>query len=213
MKNELKNITIAKYKILIFPIVIILIEILFNFIVIPKIYGNAILPYDWLFADTQSIINTISNFNNVNLDTKEIMFIRIFEYILLSLFSASLFIVGKRLNAPPKSNDTRKYLYLMTQDVISILNIKKLSIETNELNSLIADIKQLEERLSIDSDFGCGNNIVINCENDIVEHIESILNLATNIEDKNYTKNIDLICAEILTTNELLSKRAELKKI
>lgn len=212
MKNKLKK-TVTKYKILIFPVVIILIEILFNFIIIPKIYGSAILPYDWLFADPQSIINSISNFNNVNLDTKEIMFICIFEYILLSLFSASLFFVGKKLNAPPKSNDTRKYLYLMTQDIISILNIKKGSIETKELNILITDIKQLEERLSIDSDFGCGNNIVINCENDIVEHIESILNLATNIEDKNYTKNIDLMCIEILTINGLLSKRAELKKI
>lgn len=213
MANKLKKTTATKYKILIFPVIIILIEILFNFIIIPKIYGNAVLPYDWLFADPQSIINTISNFNNINLDTKEIMFIRIFEYTLLLLFFASIFFVGKKLNVPPKSNDIRKYLYLMTQDVINILNIKKESIETKEFNIIIADIKQLEERLSIESDFGYGNNIVINCENDIVKHIESIIYLAANIEEKNYTNNIDLIRVEILIINRLLSKRAELKKI
>lgn len=213
MKNKLKSITASKYKVFIFPVIIILIEVLFNFIIIPKIYGNTILPYDWLFTDPQSIINTISNFDNVKLDTKEIIFIRIFEYALLLLFIASLFFVGKRLNAAPKSNGIRKYLYLMIQDVINILNIKKTSIKTKELNILIADIKQLEERLSIDSDFGCGNDIVINCENDIAKHIESILNLASNIEDKNHKINIDLIGIEVLTINELLSKRAELKKI
>lgn len=213
MRNKLKDIAIFKYKAFIFPAVIILIELLFNFIIIPKICGYTILPNTWLFADQQSIIDDISNFNNVNLDTEEIMLIRIFEYILLLLFITSLFFAGKRLHTIPKSNTTRKDLYLMTQKIVNILKNKKTSIKNKELNSLIDDVNQLEERLSVESDFGYGNEIVIDCENDIKNHIEIVLNLATNIEDESYKENIKLISTEILTINDLLYKRTEFKKI
>lgn len=208
MKNKFKII-----KIFVFPAIILLIWLLFNFIIIPKICGNIILPYDCLFADPQNIIDGISDFNNANLDTGEIILIRIFEYILLLLFITSLFFAGKKLHTIPKSNTTRKDLYLMTQKIVNILRNKKTSIETKKLNNLIDDVKQLEERLFVESDFGYGNEIVIDCENDIKNHIEIILNLAKNIEDESYKENIKLISTEIFTINELLYKRTEFKKI
>ncbi len=214
MGNKFKNIRRYKHKAFIFPAVIILIELLFNFIIIPQICGDAILPNIWLFADPQSIIDDISNFNNVNLDAKEIMLICIFEYILLLLlFIISLFFVGKRLHTEPKSNTTRKELYIITQDIIKSLKAQKTSIETKKLNDLIDDVKQLEEKLSIESDFGHGNGIVIDCEHEIRRRVELIFKLSTSMEDKTYIENINMINTEVLSINKLLCKRTELKKI
>ena len=82
----------------------------------------------------------------------------------------------------------------------------------NGLDALIYKVKCLEEKLFVESDFGYGGDVVIDCENDISRKLQFIKEMVSNIESGNITDNINILNEVVSETNMLLSKRRELKK-
>lgn len=81
-----------------------------------------------------------------------------------------------------------------------------------ELDALIYAIKCLEEKLSLESDFGYGDNNVISCENNIAQQLQLLKNATKSIENGNIAENIKTINNIVLEINILLQKRTEMKK-
>lgn len=199
------------------PVVIILIGIITYFIVIPNLYGKVVSFIDWLFTDPKNIMDTLRNPDAVLPQVNTIIGMRIFWWIWLVGLITSLFFVGRQLQTKPESNAinailTKKEPYLMMQDVSDALKQLKAQRKSSQLDSLIYSVKKLEERLSVESDFGYGKNVVINCENNIAKQIQFLLDTVPYIENGNFEDNLKAINAAVMNINSLLRRRTELKK-
>ena len=73
-------------------------------------------------------------------------------------------------------------------------------------------VKKLEEKLSVESDFGYGKGAVISCENNIARQIQFLVETAPFIENGNLEENIDAMNTAVMNINSQLRKRIELKK-
>lgn len=200
------------------PAIILLIGAIAYFVVVPNIYGSVVSFVDWLFTDPQNIIDTLHDPNAVLPHVNSIIGIRIFWWIWLVALIASLFFIGKQLQAKPEPNVanailTKKEPYLMVQDIKDILKQVKMRRNSKQLDSLIYAIKKLEERLSIESDFGYGKSSVIYCENNIARQMQFLLDTAPHIENGNFDENLKAMNVAVANINSLLRRRTELKKI
>ena len=129
----------------------------------------------------------------------------------------SLFFVGKQLQAKPEPNAanailTKKEPYLMIQDVTDALKQLKARRNSKQLDSLIYSVKKLEEKLSVESDFGYGKSSVINCENNIARQIQFLLDTAPCIENGDFEEDLKAMNTAVMNINSLLRRRIELKK-
>lgn len=199
------------------PIVVLLIGIVSYFVILPKLYGNAVSFIDWLFTNPDNIIETMRSANAVLPKVHSIIGIRIFCYVWLASFITSLFFVGKQFHTKPKPNVTnailtRKEPYLMIQDVSEALKQIKQRQNNQDLNTLIYAVKCLEEKLAIESDFGYGNNAVINCENNIARQLQFLIDTVQDIEAGNFIENIKIMNETVNNVSSLLRRRMELKK-
>lgn len=199
------------------PVIIVLIGIIAFFIVVPGIYGRAVSFIDWMFADPQNIIDTLRDSNAVLPKVYSIAGIKIFWWIWLSGLTASLFFVGRQIHAKPEPNAdnailTKKEPYLMILDVSGILKQLKARISSKQLDSLLYAVKRLEERLSMESDFGYGKNAVISCENNIAKQLQFLMETVSNAENGNFEENLKAMDAAVMNINSLLRRRIELKK-
>lgn len=73
-------------------------------------------------------------------------------------------------------------------------------------------VKKLEEKLSVESDFGYGKSAVINCENNIARQIQFLLDTVPCIENADFEENLKAMDTAVMNINFLLRKRIELKK-
>lgn len=199
------------------PVIILLIGVIAYFIVVPNIYGRVVSFVDWLFTDPQNIISTLRDPNAVLPQVNSIIGMRIFWWVWLAGLITSLFFVSKQLQSKPEPNApnailTKKEPYLMIQDVTNALNQIKAHNSSKQLDSLIYAVKKLEERLSVESDFGYGQNAVISCENNIARQIQFLVNIAPCVENGDFEENIKAINTAIMNINSLLRKRIELMK-
>ena len=199
------------------PVIILLVGVIAYFIVIPNIYGRIVSFVDWLFTDPQNIIDTICDPNAVLPQVNSIIGIRIFWWVWLAGLITSLFFVGKQLQAKPEPNAsnailTKKEPYLMIQDVTDALKQLKARRNSKQLDSLIYSVKKLEEKLSVESDFGYGKSSVINCENNIARQIQFLLDTAPCIENGDFEENLKAMNTAVMNINSLLRRRIELKK-
>ena len=207
---------LGKYIFLI-PIAILLIGIIAYFVVIPNIYGKVVSFIDWLFTDPQNIIDTLKEPDIVLPKINSIIGLRIFWWLWLASFIASLFFVGKQLQTKPQPNISnavfiKKEPYLAIQNLSAKLKIISPKINNKEFENLYKAVKRLEERLSIESDFGYGNDSVISCENNIAAQIQFLLDSYQNLETDNMTETIQAFNEAISNINSLLHQRIELKK-
>lgn len=199
------------------PFIILLIGVIAYFILIPNIYGKIVSFVDWLFIDSQSIINTLRNPNTVLSKINYIIGLKIFWWVWLVAFITSLFFTGKQLQCKSENNApnailTKKEPYLMIQEVSEILKHLKVSRNTSQFDLLIKSVKKLEEKLSIESDFGYGNNFVIDCENNIAKQIKILLDTARNIDNGDFNENLKTMNIAVMDIDSLLRRRIELKK-
>lgn len=197
------------------PVVIFLIGIVAYFTLIPNIYGGIIV--DWLFTNPKNIIEMLHDSASPFPKTNSVNAIRFFWWIWLAGLIASLFLVGKQLHSKPGPNAENAILikkepYLMIQDVSSSLKQLKTRRTCKQLDSLIYVVKKLEEKLSVESDFGYGKSAVINCENDIAKQIRSLLDIIPDIENGNFEENLKTMSSTVANINSLLHRRIELKK-
>lgn len=201
------------------PIFFLIIWIIADFMVFHNIYGSDVSLTKLLFTEPQKIFVILDNPDVVlsEVDDSVIVFIQIFIIIWLGLIFLSLFFVCKQLNTKSETHAINAILiekepYLIVQEVISELKQIKNYKNNIKMNSLIYNLKCLEEKFSVESEFGYGNNIVIDCENIISKHLQTLLNVAKNIEDGNFNENIKLLNITISKINLLLQKRANLKR-
>lgn len=208
---------IIRKLVLLCPVVIFLTGAIIYYVFMPDIYSKKILFFDWLFSDSQGIINKISYINDLPPESNNIIGIQIFWRIWLAGFSASLFFACKQLHTKsvPISKDAilvNREPYLLIQGTSTRLNQIQPQRRIKELDVLIYTIKCLEEKLSVESDFGYGNYDVIDCENNITRQLQFLKDAAKDIETGNIAENIKVINSTVLEVNTLLQKRTELKK-
>lgn len=199
------------------PVIIFLVGIITYTIVLPKVYGEVVSFIDWLFTGSQNIIDTLSNPNIVIPQVNSVFGMKIFWWIWLSCFITSLFVVGKRLHSKPEPNNleallTNKEPYLLIQDIKDSLKQVKMHQSSKQLDSLIYAVKKLEEKLSVESDFGYGKKSVISCENDIARQIQFLLDTIPCMENGNFDENLSAMNSAVMNINSLLHRRTELKK-
>ena len=77
---------------------------------------------------------------------------------------------------------------------------------------MLTSVKRIEEKLSVESDFGYGKNNVISCENNIARQLQYLLDSVPYISTGNVSENIAELNKAVLNINSLLRKRIELKK-
>lgn len=199
------------------PVVILLIGLVAYFIIVPNIYGQVVSFVDWLFTAPENIISTLRDPNAVLSKVNSIIGMRIFWWIWLGALIGSLFFVGKQLQSKPEPNApnallTKKEPYLMMMDVSEALKQIKMRQNNKKLDSLLYSVKKLEEKLSVESDFGYGKGAVISCENNIARQIQFLVETAPFIETGNLEENIDAMNTAVMNINSQLRKRIELKK-
>ena len=186
-------------------------------IVLPGSYQQIVSLLDWLFANPQDITDILFHECAIVLDTGGVVGIRVFWYVWIVFFIVSLFFLGKQLHSKPKPNAknailTKKEPYFMIQNVNNILKNNQPRGNHKELDLLIYRIKCLEEKLSVESDFGYGNDAVINCENKITKELKLLLDIITNVDSDFDSESIQKLNTVIGNINLLLHKRTELKK-
>lgn len=208
---------VMKKLIFAIPVFILFVGIVAYFIVVPKDYSRVISFFDWLFTDPQNIVDTLHDSHIVMAQINSIIGIRIFWWVWLAAFIASLFFVGKQFQTKPAPDApnailTKKEPYLMIQDVVDALKQVKKRSSSKQLDSLIYAVKRLEEKLSVESDFGYGNTAVIHCENNIANQLQFLLDTVSCVENGNFEQNLDAMSTAVTNINSLLRKRTELKK-
>lgn len=199
------------------PIIILLVGVVTYFIIVPNIYGRVVSFVDWLFTDSKNIIDTLRSPDAVLSQVHSIIGMRIFWWVWLACLIASLFLVGRQLQTRPEPNAanailTKKEPYLLVQDVCDALKELKTRRKSKQLDSLIYSVKKLEEKLSVESDFGYGKSSVINCENSIARQIQFLLDTVSYIEDGDFEENLKAMNTAVMNVNSLLRRRIELKK-
>lgn len=199
------------------PFVFLLVGLAAYFIVIPNLYGQVVSFVDWLASDPQNIIDTIRDPNVAFSRTNYIILIRIFWYVWLAGFIVSLFFVGKQFQKKPEPNATNAILvkkepYLLAQDITEALKLEYQKSKSKEIITLLNSVKRLEEKLSVESDFGYGKSSVINCENNIVRQLQYLSDSVPYILTGNINDNLAELDKAVLNINSLLKKRIELKK-
>ncbi len=202
------------------PIVIFLIGIIAFFIVVPSIssiYGEVVSSIDWMFTDPQNIIDALRDSNVVLPKVYSIIGFRIFWWVWFAGLITSLFFVGKQFHSKPESHTTNAILtkrepYLMIQDVNDALKQLKTRTSSKQLDSLLYAVKRLEEKLSVESDFGYGKGAVINCENNISRQLQFLIDTVPVVENGDFEENLKAMNTAIMNINSLLRKRIELKK-
>lgn len=199
------------------PVIILLVGVATYFIAVPNIYGKVVSFVDWLFTDPENIINTLRDPNAVLPKVNSIIGMRVFWWVWLASLISSLFFVGKQLQAKPEPNATNAILtkkepYLMIQDVTDALKQLKTRRSSHQLDSLMYSVKKLEEKLSVESDFGYGKSAVINCENNIARQIQFLLDTVPCVENGDFEGNLKAMNTAVMNINSLLRKRIELKK-
>jgi serine/threonine protein kinase len=209
---------VIKKTIYIVPAVLALIGIVLIFVLPPAIYGKAISIIDWLFSNPQEIIDTLRNPNSVFATVYWFIGLRIATLVWLISFIASLFFMGRQLQAKPKPDAinailSKKEPYLIMQEIHGSLKSTKQRRSGIELDALIRNIKKLEEKLSIESDFGYGKTIITNCENNIAKQLQFLQDVVISVEVGNLNENIEKMNSAIANINNLLVRRRELKKI
>lgn len=199
------------------PAILFFIGVIAYFIIVPNIYGQIVSFIDWLFTDPQNIISTLRDPDAVLPQVNSIIGMRIFWWVWLAGLITSLFFVGKQLQSKSETNApnailTKKEPYLMIQTVSDALKQVKAHSHSKQLDSLIYAIKKLEEKLSVESDFGYGQNAVISCENNIARQIQFLVDIAPCVENGDFEENIKAMNTAVMNINSLLRRRIELKK-
>jgi serine/threonine protein kinase len=208
---------VMKKIVYIAPFVFVLIGIIGYFVIIPNMYGRAISFIDWLFTNPRTIVDTLRDPNAVLSQIHWIIGIRILWYVWLIGFIISLFFVGRQLQAKPKPDAvnallTGKEPYFIIQEINSTLKLTKQRRSGKELDALVFTAKKLEEKLSIESDFGYGKAAITNCENNIAKQLQFLQDVVSSIEVGNLNENISKMNSAITNINSLLIRRREMKK-
>ena len=140
---------------------------------------------------------------------------RIFWFLWLACFSASLFFVGKRLHSKPQITAPNARLlnrepYFLVKEINENIKLAKQRQVDKDFEALANAIKRLEEKLSVENDFGYGRNEIISCENNIAQQLQFLLD---TIAAGDINIHISEMNTAVIKINNLLERRRELKRV
>lgn len=196
------------------PAIIGIVGIILFFAVVPSTVGK-ILPINAILTgDINKIINSIGTSSS----SASLIFLRVLFYIIFVAFVTSLFFVGRQLQKKKEPNSPGAILrgkdaYFKILDISQRMSEVKRQMNNRDVNKIQEKIKRIEEQLKIETDFGCGNNLVTDCENNIADelnHLKRTVNEIVGGEEINKRlQNVDQVAFSLTF---LLKKRRELTK-
>ena len=102
--------------------------------------------------------------------------------------------------------------YLMIQEVYELLKQIRLRANNRQLDPLLYAVKRLKEKLSVESDFGYGNDAVIACANNIAKQLRSLVDMVSKVENDDSEERINAMNRAVMNVNSLPQRRIELKR-
>ena len=207
-----------KWVIFSIPFVIALIVLIIYSFIIPKTYGNAVSFIDWLFSNPENIVDTLRDPNMVLPRVYNIIFLKVGTYVLTIVFITSLFMVGKQLHRKNEPDNLDALLkgkeaFFNAMKISAALKEAKGKINNMDIEKLSHKMKILQEKLSIESDFGYSNKSITDCENEIAHLLDHLYNMANALTSDEkmmvYQSNINECISRI---QALLNQRTEMKK-
>lgn len=223
INNNINKTSSIKKIFFIIPIIIFIIGIIAYFFLEPDnkqvlyflrwlwgdSHNHSLSFIDWLFID--SVPHTDASTSNIIISK------RFFWIIWLITFIISLFLLGLKIHKQTEYVNPNAILimnepYLLINKIYNKIKYACSEYDYEELNSILYSVKCLKEKLSVESDFGFGDNSIIICENNIAKLLQNLLSISNNIDDinlYNYIKEAKFIIENI---NSNLVERTELKK-
>lgn len=199
------------------PLIILLIGLTAYFFIIPNMCEIEVSIDDWLFEDSKNIIDVMRNFDAALAQNENSSSIRVFWWIWAISFAISLFFSCKQLHMKSEPINMNAILKNREPNFI-IQDVRKTLEQINEqkknknLDSLIYEVKILEEKLAVESDFGYGNDNIINYENSIAELLLLLKDSISKLECDNLNQNICKLNTYVKSIDSLLRKRIVLKR-
>lgn len=199
------------------PVLLLLVGVIAYAVILPIVYGEIISFWDLLFSEPQSILQSLHNPNVVFSHINNMLAVKIFFWIWLLAFAASLFFAARQIHIrqePISSNAVmiQREPYLLMQEVNAAIRQSYAKTRSRDIFSLLSAGKHLEKRLSLESDFGHGNTQVIACETSIASELQLMLELASHLDSEEVGENLPALERSVQTVNSLLRRRTELKK-
>ena len=196
------------------PFIIAAIYIIVYLIIIPRVYESGVSSIEWLFENPEEIVDSIKDPYTFLNPIYSIIGFKIFNWVLIGAFIASLFFVGHTIqNKKPEVSSNAmlvgKDAYVMALSIHEEIKL----ITENDVTAARKAIYSVCERLKNESAFGSGSAAVINCENEIAAYLQAIQSNLAGLRDASTaaeaTKCIESLCQRCLAK---LRVRIELKK-
>lgn len=199
------------------PVLLLLVGVIAYTVILPVLYGEMISFWDLLFSNPQSILQKLRDPDAVLSHFNSMLAVKIFFWVWFLAFVASLFFVGRQLHTrqEPISGSAvmiQREPFLLMQEVNAAIRQSYAKTHSRDVFSLLSAGKHLEERLSLESDFGRGNAQVIACEASIASELQLMLELASHLDGEQSGDSLSALERSVQTVNSLLLRRAELKK-
>lgn len=196
------------------PAIIVLIYIILFFVLLPRIYDNAVSFVDIAIKNPKELLLMLQSSGNVMPHIYKVILLKTINYILWGGLIVSLYLIGRKLHfLKPEyaSNATivDKEAYYLAVEILS--EIKTLNL--SDTRDIVESIKAVHDRLKNDSGFGVGNQQVIRYEKKIENLLLSIRDNISGLQNKSTfeaaKKSILLSCNKVMAK---LKVRTELKK-
>lgn len=184
-KNE-KKINVRKLLVFGMPPILLLMYIGFYMLLIPKLYGETLSFFDWLFADINHIVELLQDANNILVPVYVIILLVILQYVILGAFLVSLFFLAKEFHSSEvKINEAVRYTgkmpQMMLENVLMVLKNNSAVFDRNAID----DLKLVVESMKYSKAFGYSNDLnVVELENEICQLIDELqAELASEADD------------------------------
>ncbi len=200
-----------------FPALLLLVGVISYTVILPILYGEMISFWDLLFSNPQSILQKLRDPDAVLFHVNSMVAVKMFFWVWFLAFAASLFFAARQIHTrqEPISSSAvmiQREPFLLMQEVNAAIRQSYAKTRSRDTFSLLSAGKHLEERLSLESDFGRGNAQVIACETSIASELQLMLELASQLDGEQSGENLSALEQSVQTINSLLLRRAELKK-
>lgn len=140
---------------------------------------------------------------------------KILLFVVFIAFIVSLFFAGKQLQRKkeplvPGAVLRGKDAYFQVMQISGSMKAAAGQLQqADSVKNVQEKVKRLEERLKAETDFGCGNERVTECENEIADKLQSLSEVIPNLEDDKKVQQAEQIVTSI---SGLLNRRRELTK-
>lgn len=189
------------------PFVIAFAYVMIYAVYLPHVYDRTVSAIDWALLHPSDLLEAVSSSEHVFPAIYKLLCWKILNYVFYAGFIASLYALGRKLHkSKPEyavgAGLKEKEAYELSMQVYG--EMKSLSVSKEVLHA----VKNVNDRLKNESDFGYGSPKVIQCE----KEIESLLNLiASNMEGLYSQTGTDAVERAILSSCKKIMVKLDLR--